>query len=190
MKRFYVYFTFALFSISLFSQNPVEFNLLPNGTFISTEGTNYVVINYQDKSSYDIYNMVRNNLSKIYNDPASALMENPYSKIRVVHSYINLGKMTVVLIPRELAGFFNLQFQFKDGRIRVDAPTIDESLICVDGTLDPGGIPSFSSYAKGLFKNGVPRENKKEQLSSIEFLINEIINYSLGLTKNDDSDDW
>ena len=190
MKKIFVLFTSALFSISLFSQSPVEFKLLPDGTFTSTEGTSYVVRKYQDMSAPELYNMVRNNLFKIYEEPAAVLRENPYSTIRVVRSYVNLGKMTVVLIPRELAGFFNLQFHFKDGRIRVDAPTVDESLICMDGTLDPGGIPSFNSYAKGLFKNGVPRANKKEQLSSIEFLINGVINSSLGLTKNVDNDDW
>ena len=189
MKRFFLLFMYTLFCINLFSQEVVQFKLLPDGTFTSTEGFDYAVFNYQDRSAIDLYNMVHNNLFKLYKEPASVLLENPYKTIKV-HSYINLGKMSVVLIPRELAGYFNLQFQFKDGKIRVDAPSVDESLICVDGTLDEGGIPSFKSYAKGLFKNGTPRSNKVEQLSLIESTINGIILYSLGLLKKEGNDDW
>lgn len=189
MRKIIVLF-YILFSVSVFSQEAVRFKLLPDGSFTSTEGSNYFVINYQDRSAKDLYDMVRNNLFKLYKEPASVIMENPYNTIRVVHSYINLGKMSVALIPRELAGYFNLQFQFKDGKIRVDAPSIDDNLICEDGTLDPGGIPSFESYSKGLFKNGTPRNNKKEQLSSIESTINGIVYYSLGLTKQQNDDDW
>ena len=189
MKRLSVLLLCALLSVSLFSQSTVVFKLLPDGSFTSTEGKEYVVINYNDKSITELYSMVRNNIFKLYKDPASVIMENPYSTIRL-HGYIPLGKMSVVLIPRELAGYFNLQFQFKDGKIRVDAPRFDESLICVDGTLDAGGIPSFNSYAKSLFKNGMPRKSKKEQLSSLESTINGIINYALGLINKEDSDDW
>ena len=189
MKRFIVLFICVCSTIGLFSQNNVVFKLLSDGSFTSTQGSNYVVLNYTDKSALELYNMVRNNIFKLYKDPASVLLENPHSAIKV-HNYIDLGKMSVVLIPRALAGYVNLQFQFKDGKIRIDAPKFDEELICVDGTLDPGGIPSYNSYAKGLFKNGQPRSNKKEQIYTIELKINTIINYLLGLTKEDEKDDW
>lgn len=189
MKQAIISFLLLFQFCNMYSQEQIVFKLLPDGSFTSTQGNSYAVVNYDGQSSEDLYRKVRNNLNNAYEHPESVITDYPYSSIKV-HGYMSLGKMSIVLIPRSLGGYYNIKFSFKDGKIRVDAPTFDDPLICTDGTLDPPAYPSFKSYAKDLFKNGKVKNSQVEKLSHLENTFNGIINYSLGLLKNSEDEDW
>ena len=70
-------------------------------------------------------------------------------------------------------------FQFKDGRIRVDAPLVDRQL---DVTATAVPVPkTFVSLVDDWFdKNGSVKKKKQEKVSKVETIFNYPINYLLG----------
>lgn len=190
MKKFLLILFFCVSCHTcLYSQEQVVFKLLPDGSFTSTQGNNYAVVQFENNSAEELFEMVYNNLFNLYKFPESVLRVNKYNTI-YVHGYMDMGKIRIVLLPRALGGYYNLKFSFKDGRIRIDAPTFDNPLICTDGSLDPPAYPSFANYAKSLFKNGKPNSNYVNLITNLENTLNGIINYSLGTLKDSSDDDW
>ena len=190
MYKYNLLFIFLFFlGNSCFGQQTDIFKLLPDGSFTSTTGNAYIVIQYEGQEAAVLYGMVRNNIFKLFKEPGSVMKENPYQSIKI-HGYMDLGKKSVAMIPRSFGGYYNLLFQFKDGKIRIDAPIIDNSLICTDGTISEGYTVYFEDFAKSMFKNGQPRPKSKEQIEKIEGIINSIIYYSIGIQNEKENDDW
>lgn len=183
MKRLLL-FLFALVSfIYSYSQEFVEFKILPDGSITSTQGKSYAVVSFEGYSAEQLYNIVRNKLYDAFENPSSVLIEKPYNSI-TVHGFVNLGKIVVFIVPSAFGGTYHLKFSFKDGKIRVDRPYFDNPLICTDQTLNNSSMcPSFDDFAKNHFKNGKPKKNY-EQIKNIESVFNSFINYILNL--NDD----
>ena len=81
-------------------------------------------------------------------------------------------------------GYYNLNFQIKDGRVRVSAPLIDDKLESNRGSVN------FISTAKKWFKDGQVKSKSLAQVEYTEKNINAIINAILGSIKNKSEEDW
>lgn len=80
-----------------------------------------------------------------------------------------------------------LQFQFKDGKVRVDAPVI--SRFFSDGAPD---ISPFSGWlkAQNVFKKGNPNPKKQKTIDDFNNTLNGLINSLISNMGNKSGDDW
>ena len=181
------------FSMEINAQNVVNFSLKSDGTFTTEDGKSYVVIEFEGKTAQDLYNTVKANVLTLYNSPQDVLNEIEPKNITiralsdVLHSTYKLGSAFT-----EYKAMYTLVFQFKDGRIRVNAPEIDGNLK-VSATAIP--IPkTFVSLIDDWFdKNGIVKKNKQEKVAKIEAQFNYPINYLLGnynKQSNTEAEDW
>lgn len=178
------------------AQDPVHFSLTRTGSFVSQDGTGFVVVPFEGKTTAELYNMVKNNIMSVYKDPKKVMSENENQTISV-RGYGSIVYKTVTFIPRVFEGHYTIVFKFKDGRIRVDAPVVDDDLVESDGNLPS---ISLSSYCKNLFdKKGRPIGGKanSKKIARVENAINHPVNLILGLEKtnvtstaSDEDDNW
>ncbi len=97
------------------------FTLAPEG-FLSKEKTDYIVVDVPKASQQELYDKVLKSINSLYSNPKEGLtLVNGQS---ITLSAYQKGAITV-------SGSFhydvdyNLTFLFKDGRIRINAPTFD-----------------------------------------------------------------
>jgi hypothetical protein len=92
----------------------------------------------------------------------------------------------------EYRAMYTLVFQFKDGKIRINAPEVDRKL-----EVSASAVPiskTFVSLIDDWFdKQGVVKKNKQDKVSRIEAQFNYPINYLLGnfnKQPNTNVEDW
>ena len=169
--------------ITIQAQNLVSFKLQPNGTFITEDGKDFVIVEFSDKTASELYDMVKQNVIETYKNPKHVMTENePTSiKIRALSEPIFSGLKLIggVTIYR---AYYNLVFHFKDGRIKVDAPII-ESNLDVDG---PNPISQrFDKYVDDWFdKDGQPKKKKADKIAAVEFILLSPVNILIGNYKS------
>ena len=192
MKRIiFLWFLFTVY-LSTGAQNLVNFEITPNGTFRTKDGSDYVVVSFDGKKTEELYNMVKNNIMSFYKSPQNVLSEND-GQIISIRAITVVAKKTITMLPREFDSYYNLVFRFKDGKVRVDIPTIDNNMSDSAGMLMSYNIPTFQSYCKDLFdKKGIVKPKKEDRKEFTENSINSIINELLGLTKSNKKtdDNW
>lgn len=181
------------FSVGLYAQGVVTFSLKSDGSFFTEDEKTFAVVVFEGKSAQELYNMVKANVLTLYNSPQNVLNEIEPTNI-TIRAVSNILQSTYGMGSgfTDYKAKYTLVFQFKDGRIRVDAPEIDRNLI-----VNASGVPypkTFISLIEGWFdKNGVAKKKKQENVSKIEAQFNYIINYLLGnFNKKSDSkdEDW
>ena len=190
MKRYIFLLLMFTLCIDTNAQELVHFEITSNGSFKTKEGNNFVVVPFEGKTSDELYNKVKNNVMSFYKSPQKVMSEND-GQVISIRAITIVAMKTVTMLPRSFDSYYNLVFRFKDGKVRVDIPTIDNDMSDHAGMLMPNSIPTFQSYCKDLFdKNGVVKPKRKERKDFTENSINSIINNLLGLTKaNVTSDD-
>lgn len=184
---------FVMFALSccLYAQDSVRFVLQPSGAFLSEEKQEYVVAEFEGKSASELFSMVKSNAMSLYNDPDKVMSESGGSMISIYAFREDMCIVSSMGAKGIYGGHYKLVFRFKDGKIRVDAPSIDEELTMNGGFMTGTiGIPSrvfLSDYAKKVCKgNSKKNKEKKERL---EYIVNSPINYLLGFSKSNKNDD-
>lgn len=175
--------------VTVNAQDLVKFNLKSDGTFQTDEGKTFAVVEFEGKSAQELYNMVKANVLTLYNRPQNVLNEIEPTNITiralsdVLYSTYKLGTAFV-----EYRAKYNLVFQFKDGRIRIDAPLIDRQL---DVTATAVSIPkTFVSLVDDWFeKDGSVKKKKQDKIVKVETIFNYPINYLLGSLSHKPSTD-
>lgn len=191
MKK-YLCLLLACISCNLFAQDLVQFVFQPNGQFLTQDGKEYVVIPFEEKSASDLYTMVKNNAMSYYNSPKEVMSEGE-NVITIYALEKNMWLVKSMGAKAIYGGHYKLVFRFKDGRVRIDAPSIDKKLPMSEGMFtNTIGIPN-NVYLSSAAKKAC-NDPKKENKSRVEEVVNEPINYLLGLLKknNEDTtdDDW
>lgn len=189
MKKF-LYLLLICISCNSFAQEIVEFVFQPTGQFLTSDGKEYVVIPFEEKSASELYAMVKNNVMSYYNSPKEVISEGE-NVITIYALEKNMWLVKSMGAKAIYGGNYKLVFRFKDGRVRVDAPSIDEKLSMTDGLFtNTIGIPDNVYLSKAAKK--ACSEPKKENKQRVEEVVNEPINYLLGIskkTKEDTTDD-
>ncbi len=181
MKKYI--FSFFLFCVAI-QVNAQYFELTPNG-FVNAKDPemDYVVIDLEGKSQQQIFDGVNQSLHTIFVDPKSVLSPVPNDMITVnaiaeIVASMNLGAKA------EFDVNYTLVFRFKDGRLRVDAPSL-QKMVNYDYKntpelylLPPGGFKAdggrFSIFAKnGKLKNELGKQNLEDYFNN---LIDSVVN--------------
>lgn len=142
------------------------FTLAPEG-FLSKEKTDYTVVDVPKANQQELYNNVLKSINSLYT--------NPQKGLTVVNGQsITLSAYEKKALKVSGSYFYdvdyNLTFLFKNGRIRINAPTFDA------GFMDYSGTWKRMNPKKVYFKsNGETRGEKNLQ---------EINNYFNGLIKS------
>jgi hypothetical protein len=190
-----VYVLLALFfSLELNAQSVVNFSLKSDGTFLTEEGKSYAIVEFEGKTAKDLYDMVKANVLTLYNSPQNVLNEIESKNITVralsdvLYSTYKLGSAFT-----EYRVMYTLVFQFKDGKIRINAPEIDRNLE-VRASAVP--IPkTFVSLIDDWYDSKwVVKKKKQEKVTKIESQFNYPINYLIGnfskQSNDTETEDW
>lgn len=189
-------FLFIILLVSLGAQaqdKSVTFKLQPTGSFLSEDGQEYIVVDFEGKSADELYSMVKSNVMSLYNNPDAVMSESDGNMISIYAYNENMWVVSSLGAKGIYGGHYKLVFRFKDGRVRIDAPSIDEKLAITGGAFTGTiGIHEnvyLSSCAKKAC-NGKSKKDK-EKKEQLEYVVNNPINYLLGFSKKQQSnDDW
>lgn len=172
----------AVLSFSMMAQNApqrsdrVNFTLLPTGQFVdSVTGEDYVVIGFPGDSVAHIYATLMRNISLVMNNPDKQIFGIEPSLIKA-HAQMSLLVDKVMMLPLMCNGEVIFEFQIRDERVKVAAPSVTEP--CHYGTTD--NICYFSNVTKGYFKNGKLKEKKAGDYNKLLRKINNVVNTILG----------
>lgn len=183
MKRILFYLIFALSALECFPQS-LKFVLQSNGMFLTEDGKRYEILFFDGKTAKDLYDVVYTNAMSFYKSPQHVLSTNEGVSI-AVRAY------TDTLIDG-YGGYYYLCFEFKDGRMKVVAPSADE-LYYTNATL---AYSKFCDMVKYLFertghKNAKKAAYAREKLEAVELHINYAVNYLVGLLQSSPSNkEW
>lgn len=69
--------------MSSFSQKEVEFFLQSNGSFLTADGSDYVVVPFEGKTASELYSMVKSNVMSLYRNPKEGMSEDENVAIKI-----------------------------------------------------------------------------------------------------------
>lgn len=193
MRKILMLFVLLAVSCYLYAQNSVRFVLQPTGVFLSEDKQEYVVAEFAGKSASELFSMVKSNAMSLYNDPDKVMSENDGNMISIYAYREDMCVVSSLGAKGIYGGHYKLVFRFKDGKIKVDAPSIDDELPMNGGSFTGTiGIPSsvfLPDYAKKVCKGSSKKNREKKEY--LEDVVNNPINYLLGFSKSKkDDDNW
>lgn len=179
-----------------------QFKLTIDG-FVDEKDTskNYIVYEFEDKSQESLYNSVLMFINKTYRSPKDVINEVKPEMVTISgfqEACISVTKPKKVLGNTYSAGggfdlSYNMSFRFKEGKIRIDAPSFEcksekngrKSELVLSGS--NGGLGVVSKT--GLFKkNGEP--SREHAIKMLEDFFN-AISISIKESISDESkDNW
>lgn len=190
-------------------KHSVNFQLTENGSFIAPDGKNYFVFEYPNESQSDVYNKYLVAITGIYVSPKDVIS-------KVENQMISIKGYKSEAITNTLLGVFSstydieyvLKFQFKDGKVKVEAPEIVKLRQSVGNSRSEYGISTFIQNNK-LFKNEIPEQTgnekkdekakkradkknqtRKEYLIGLNGAVNKLLNNIITKTNKNQSEDW
>lgn len=168
----------------------INFKLNGSGCFEAQDGKDYIVVNCDGKTAHELYDIVRINVGKTYNSPKmvmSVVEDKSIAIFAYVQDIIIEGNF-IAKISYECD--YNLQFDFKDGKIRVGAPKLGE-MVWQKSAIDRMKYDNYSAsniISKKFFdKNGKAKKKKMKDIEKIEKEFNTLLDALVAIpTANDD----
>lgn len=182
MKRSLSIAIFLLICFTVNAQFKAHFYLQQDGTFKTKDNADYAVVEYDGMSAEELYTMVKSNINSLYKSPKDVMSEVENISI-TIRGYDK--KVTINTYP--FSGYYNLNFKFKDGRIRVAAPIIDENVYLDHTQFDfSKEIAKFFDKKDGSVK---PKKIKYKEYTenNLNLLIYKIIQNQTGSQSNEDN---
>lgn len=175
MKKNIILFVLCVYSLTIFSQTGAiswePFVLQLNGKFLTQDKKDYVVIEYTGKTKQELYNDYLATITKIYFQSKDGIdkVDNEIIKVYGLNESafsINFEKklLGIPAISTYQVKYV-LQFQFKDGKIRIDAPvflTIRNNSLKHLGT-SPQSFPTWLDKGKYFYNVSPEITGKKKK---------------------------
>lgn len=181
----YIYFTILFFvATSLMAQN--TFELTPEG--FKTNKESFIVVEFPEKTANELFTSAKLYLTSFYKSSKDVISQVEDKMITLngfQPKYVRRNSMHVFDID------YNFTIQFKDGKIRFDAPTFElttysnhkQKLHLVWGKLSLDGS-NLGIYGK---KNKLKSKKAKEDL---EMFFNKIIEGIIASCNKEATDEW
>lgn len=186
MKRFFISMLLLLICSISEAQYISNFKMNADGTFTTQDGKNYDIAIMEGKSASELYDLINKHVLLAFRS-AKDVQSNINDKIISIFGYApNCTYFTAPGMKFWLSFNFNLRFQFKDGKIRIEAPTLCE----MRGSAWPTLEKTFR--AKGIYnKDGVlnKKESKRVTVSLLEEYFNKLIDDIINGNERS-NDDW
>lgn len=185
MKMFYITLLITFMtSLSCWSQEIVNFKLTPDATFKTDEGEDFVIVSFEGKDAQEIYKLLATNINSMYNNPSKVMHGVEFSSIKIRAIGDLVYDKSIIGIESILQAYYQLEFRIKDGKVRISAPIIEQSLML------RGEFTTFKIFSKVVgdyYKKGVLKEKKKKDYLFVNSKINDIINKIIG---SNNEQDW
>ena len=186
MKKILFIAVLCLSAVLSASAQTVEFKLTADGTFHLRDGRNFAVVPFEKKTAHEIYSTLFTNVSEVYRDPKQKVI------ITIDGSSVNIRaydpKLTYQKQGEDLGGYYTLNFEVKDGKVKVDAPVVDEILT---RTKDGVREKDFSKLVRSWYQEAALQAKYKDNAQYTESEFNAFINGILtGNFMGDTSDNW
>lgn len=184
--------------------NSVKFNLSENGVFLSQDGKDYITLEYPNESQSDLYNKFLVAITGTYVSPKDVISKIENQMISV-HGY----KENALVIPYifKLKAYYDisyvLKYQFKDGKIRIDAPIITNLyFINSNKGREEQNISSFFRFEEPKLTGNEKKDEKKKKLTEernvqkqeymnmLSSTMNDLVNNIITKANNNQSEDW
>lgn len=171
-----------------------QFKVSPNG-IVSEDGKGFHVVEFEGVSASELYNRVEKYIISTYRNPDAVASKQPNEMINI-HSYSkNAFPIRTILGMKHYADVdMNIIFRFKDGKIRIDSPSINKmpchTLKDSDGVVF-SGTKFFGDNTVYLYdKKG--KEKNKKVIESLNLWLTLQITYIIESIKESKSveDDW
>lgn len=183
MKK--ILFAAMLFvTMGLNAQSVVSFKLTQTGSFVADDGKDFVVVPFEGKTAHQIFQQISVNANALYKNPSKVMsvVDDASITIRGYQSKFTYTKFMMEKLW--ISGYYNLNFQIKDGRVKVSAPIIDEV------ELNERTSSHFSWEVEKWFKDGVPQKKAEERIELVENKMNTLINALLNSSNSKTEEDW
>lgn len=212
MKKIFIILCFLIAAQISFSQeyDNIKFNLTPNGTLVGDDGKDYIVLEYPSLSQSDLYNKFLIAVTKLYVSPKDVIskVENNIISVRGNTPYSSENAIRAIALGITLYydASYVLKFEFKDGRVKVSAPTILNVRSSLNNDILPFcewvKINRFFSFKKveltGNEKKDKKRQEKAEKanerkmiaINSVNKLANSLIQDVIDNAVNKSEDNW
>ena len=162
----------------------VEFRISSTGTFLSDDGKDYIIYHVEG-TAHELYQMVCTNAGKVYNS-AKDVMSTVEDKSVAIRAFSNNLIISEIMLGMKFyyGFYYNLLFEFKDGRIKIIAPIIGE----MNGD---GKRSTFYKKSQKFFdKQGNVKKNRADEKMTIENEFNGIISKLLSIDNKSSDNDW
>lgn len=156
----------------LCSAQKANFKLQSDASFLLDNGNKYYVMEAKGSQS-DLYKKVLSSITKIYVSPKNVIskVENDMISINgISEDFLTYNGMMGVKVLFSMQ--YNLQFQFKDEKIRVDAPTLIR--LFTNNNQDIKPISGWLN-AQSVFKKGNPNPKKQYVIDAFNNNLNSLI---------------
>lgn len=140
MKKLFFFLCLLCSTIFVNAQNQVNFKMQSDASFKSEDGRDFIVIPFEGKSVQDLYKMVNINVTTQYVSAKNVLnsVENEVISVNGIKDGVAIKKnkneknshfkqrKPVENTVYTFSFRYVLNFRFKDGKIRIDAPVVTE----------------------------------------------------------------
>ncbi len=189
MKKLIVMMMLVLPMLAM-AQDLVHFVLMPDGTYQTEDGKDFVVVPFEGKTAHQIYQELATNVGSVYNEPSEVMSGVEDASIKIRAHSDDLIRNRLMGIGQSFGGYYQLEFRIRDGRVRVSAPFIEEKVgFWMNGSYNSN---KFVFFVKKHFKNGKLKDGKRAEdynivVAKMNGIINSILHTS---TVQDAQDDW
>ena len=177
----------CLFALVASAQTPISFKLTTSGAFASEDGQDYIVVPFEGKNAHQIFQMLCVNVSKLYKEPKQVMSVVDDASISVRGYDPKVTYIKDLLQTFDIGGYYKLDFEIKDGKVKVNAPVIEENLV---KSINQARERDFSKMVRSWVKDGAFKEKFAKQVEYTEYVQNTYINAILGTNKPKGADNW
>ena len=188
MKKLFFTLCTLLISMNIFAQtNSVYFEWQQNGTMLTKEGADFLIIDYKGKTKEELYKGLVLTSSSIFNSPKDTIspIENQLISINAIQPVI--WKVGGLLGAIEVNVHYVLKIHIKDEKIKIDAPYFSLLSFSTGGTQD--NIEGWTKAQKFFNSDGSPN-NKKGRAEFCQDINNSFNNLIYQLLNYKEQEDW
>ena len=156
------------------AQSDVYFKLNTDGDFYINNNKVDTIINIPGLTAQQLYSKVKSSLMKVYNNPDVVISDNEPISLSVFSLAEDWCKVNPTLTGYILySSNYVLLFHFKDGRVKIDAPKVNDELL-YHGYSTPI-ITSFHKLVQSWCKDEKSYNKNKSRIDTIESAVNAAI---------------
>lgn len=186
MKHILLILLLALCSLATSAQKLDVFRIQTDGSLkIESTNKNFIVVEYPGKTAEELRTKIINNVTKVFKDPKRVMSTSEdVVTVRGFESGVTVYK-DAMWGNKTWNIDYTITFQFKDGKIRVDVPSVE--IVNQYGSRD-----YLSDIVRKLLvdSDGKFKQKRLENIKNLEYKINSIFIIILTCDEKKDSEDW
>lgn len=154
------------------SSNSIVFKVDDNGFFKTESGADYCVIPVAGEKAHDLYCDILCRVARIFKSPDNVTEKMVEDRVIVVNAQVNELVEAYGSVREWFDFFYRFEFNFKDGKIRVNAPDI------IGGRIRLGArtLQHASFYPENFVVTQLIKDDRSK-VPVLEKYLNEILTY-------------